>query len=69
MGFIKDFVAMLVAFTCGVFIIIATINLVDLKDRNPMVSVQYDCRLVEISPDFPQEVRKLCREKLLKRGN
>ena len=55
---------MLVAFTCGVFIIIATINLVDLKDRDPMVSVQYDCRLAEISVDYPLAVKELCRKKL-----
>jgi hypothetical protein len=25
--------------------------------------VVYDCRLVEISPDFPQDVRDACRKK------
>jgi hypothetical protein len=24
--------------------------------------IEYDCRIAEISPDFPAQVRELCRE-------
>ena len=26
------------------------------------ITVQYDCQLAEISPDYPQEVKQKCRE-------
>jgi hypothetical protein len=29
------------------------------------VEVQYDCRLAEISVDYPQEVKRKCRELML----
>jgi hypothetical protein len=27
-----------------------------------IVAVEYDCRLAEISPDYPQAVKQKCRE-------
>jgi hypothetical protein len=27
-----------------------------------MIAVEYDCRLAEISPDYPQVVKQKCRE-------
>lgn len=32
------------------------------------ITVEYDCRLAEISPDYPQKVKQKCRELLLKKG-
>ena len=29
------------------------------------VEIQYDCRLAEISVDYPQEVKRMCRELML----
>ncbi len=29
---------------------------------NTHVMIEYDCRIAEISPDFPAQVRELCRE-------
>ena len=31
------------------------------------ITVQYDCRLSEISPDYPQSVKQKCRELMLKK--
>ena len=30
------------------------------------VAVRYDCRIAEISPDIPAEVKEKCRKKLFK---
>ena len=27
-----------------------------------IIAVEYDCRLAEISPDYPQQVKQKCRE-------
>ena len=42
--------------------IISIIGLLDKKNNNHLISVQYDCRLAEISPDYPQQVKQKCRE-------
>ncbi len=33
---------------------------------NTHVMIEYDCRIAEISPDFPAQVRELCREANMK---
>lgn len=30
--------------------------------NNPRVGVYYDCRIAEISPDFPPQVKEQCRK-------
>ena len=37
------------------------------KIRNDQVSVFYDCRLAEISPDVPPLVKQECRKRMEKR--
>jgi hypothetical protein len=41
--------------------IICIYGLLDTKNNNHLISIQYDCRLAEISPDFPQQVKQQCR--------
>jgi hypothetical protein len=35
------------------------------KEPNTKLSVQYDCRLAEISVDYPQQVKEQCRKLLM----
>ena len=37
--------------------------------KKPTGGITYDCRLAEISPDFPPEVRNQCRKLSLERFN
>lgn len=37
------------------------------KEPNTKLSVQYDCRLAEISVDYPQQVKEQCRKLLMPR--
>lgn len=37
------------------------------KEPNTKLSVQYDCRVAEISVDYPQQVKEQCRKLLMPR--
>jgi hypothetical protein len=47
-------------------IVIASLASVFFQPRHAIV--KYDCRLAEISPDYPQEVKQKCRD-LTMQGN
>lgn len=42
--------------------IVTVICMVFIADSNERNSVKYDCRLVEISVDYPSAVKQKCRE-------
>ena len=50
--------------TCiTISVIAALLYVIQLSTPHGTIMV-YDCRLVEISPDFPIEVKKACRDKI-----
>lgn len=67
--FWKDFVLLVAGFlaVCALVVMVVSLTI----DKHPdwvshRVTVQYDCRLAEISPDYPPMVKELCREKIAK---
>ena len=44
-----------------VLIIVVTAGEVMLRDRRH--GVKYDCRLVDVSPDMPEDVKRICRSR------
>jgi hypothetical protein len=44
-----------------VAIIVITAGEVMLKDTNRYV--KYDCRLVDVSPDMPEDAKRICRSR------
>jgi len=38
------------------------IGLAVMQDNNMKQTIKYDCRLAEISPDYPVEVKTQCRK-------
>ena len=44
--------------------VIASLAAAFFQPRYP--TIKYDCRLAEISPDYPQEVKQRCREEIRK---
>lgn len=44
-----------------IFLVLSTVIILILSDFGNNSSKVYDCRLAEISPDYPLEVRELCR--------
>ena len=46
------------------FAVVASLAAMFFQPRYPTVT--YDCRLAEISPDYPQEVKQRCREEIRK---
>ena len=53
-----------VKFVILFFAVVAAIAVMFFQPRYPTVT--YDCRLAEISPDYPQEVKQRCREEIRK---
>ena len=49
-----------------IFIVLAIVGIVPFIWPDHKVVVMYDCRLAEISPDFPQAAKQLCRRKMEK---
>ena len=49
-----------------VTVIVLSIFTISLMNQEPRtkVTVQYDCRLAEISVDYPQQVKEQCRKLL-----
>ena len=54
----------LIAICCGTIYFANTMWEIS---RSPItkIEIQYDCRLAEISVDYPQEVKRKCRELML----
>jgi hypothetical protein len=49
----------------GLFlVVVASIAVMFFQPRYPII--KYDCRVAEISPDYPQEVKQRCREEIRK---
>lgn len=50
-----------------VTVIVLSIFTISLMNQEPRtkVTVQYDCRLAEISVDYPQQVKEQCRKLLM----
>jgi hypothetical protein len=46
------------------FLVVASIAAMFFQPRYP--TIKYDCRIAEISPDYPQEVKQRCREEIRK---
>jgi hypothetical protein len=46
------------------FVVVASIAAMFFQPRYP--TIKYDCRIAEISPDYPQEVKQRCREEIRK---
>lgn len=42
-----------------VLVIVVTAGEIMLRDRRH--EVKYDCRMVDVNPDMPEEVKKICR--------
>ncbi len=70
----KDNVIMAIFFVVSmVCAAISTVWLVNFADKllnqepNTKLTVQYDCRIAEISVDFPQQVKEQCRKLLMPR--
>ena len=53
-----------VKFVILFLVVVASIAVMFFQPRYPTVT--YDCRLAEISPDYPQEVKQQCREEIRK---
>jgi hypothetical protein len=45
-------------------IVVVSIAVMFFQPRYP--TIKYDCRIAEISPDYPQEVKQRCREEIRK---
>jgi hypothetical protein len=46
------------------FAVVASLAAMFFQPRYPII--KYDCRVAEISPDYPQEVKQRCREEIRK---
>lgn len=66
MIFLKDFLAHIVVLVLIILAMAGMLNLMALTEKDRLVTVQYDCRLSEISPDYPPAVKQMCREKMVK---
>ena len=53
-----------VKFVILFLVAVVSIGVMFFQPRYPTVT--YDCRLAEISPDYPQEVKQQCREEIRK---
>ena len=53
-----------VKFTVLAIAVIASLAAMFFQPR--YLTIKYDCRVAEISPDYPQEVRQKCREEIRK---
>lgn len=62
MQFLKEFVGTILILIFGIALMIGTLSLMNFDIQH--VNVIYDCRLAEISPDFPPHVKELCRKKI-----
>jgi hypothetical protein len=51
----------------SIFVLSLMIHLFELsyKEPNTKLTVQYDCRIAEISVDYPQQVKEQCRKLLM----
>lgn len=55
----KDLICVALIWVIAIFIInILTIG----RQSEELTVVKYDCRLAEISPDYPQDVKNKCRK-------
>lgn len=59
------FIASLIG--AAIFIISLMNHMLELSNQAPKtkLTVQYDCRIAEISVDFPQQVKEQCRKLLM----
>jgi hypothetical protein len=53
-----------VKFTTLFLFVVVSIAAMFFQPRHP--TIKYDCRLAEISPDFPPQVKEECRELMSK---
>lgn len=69
-NFWKDFLFVVMGFFALCMIVVAVVSLtVDAKKEKkeiPTITFIYDCRIAEISVDYPLTVKELCREKMSK---
>jgi hypothetical protein len=56
------FWACCVALVAYIVTLISIIFIANAKERN---SIKYDCRIAEISVDYPQQVKEQCRKLLM----
>lgn len=51
----------------GIFVISLMNHMTELSNEAPRtkLTVQYDCRIAEISVDYPQQVKEQCRKLLM----
>ena len=62
-----NFVVILGVAGVSIFVLLLMNHLFELsyKEPNTKLTVQYDCRLAEISVDYPQQVKEQCRKLLM----
>jgi len=52
--------------TTVTFVIIFSVLILAFWPTTPHVTVVYDCRIAEISPDYPVAVKEACRKRSVK---
>ena len=60
---LDNFVVILGVAGVSIFVLLLMNHLFELsyKEPNTKLTVQYDCRIAEISVDYPQQVKEQCR--------
>jgi hypothetical protein len=64
---LDNFVVILGVAGVSIFVLLLMNHLFELsyKEPNTKLTVQYDCRIAEISVDYPQQVKEQCRKLLM----